>query len=106
MCSAEVTRKISHHEDIHRDVTLPSHFTRVTDREVVQRKFDQDRHIFESLRPYILLFSLSANICPSMITYFCNSFLLHSEIGEPPSQEVRRQQHRLKDRQCSIGSGG
>lgn len=45
----------------------------------------------------MLLFSFSARIFPSTITYLCISFFLHSGVRGLASQEVGRQQHRLED---------
>lgn len=45
----------------------------------------------------MLLFSFSASIFPSTITYLCISFFLRSGVRGLASQEVGRQQHRLED---------
>lgn len=45
----------------------------------------------------MLLFSFSASIFPSTITYLCISFFLRSGVRGLASQEVERQQHRLED---------
>lgn len=45
----------------------------------------------------MLLFSFSASIFPSTITYLCISFFLRNGVRGLASQEVGRQQHRLED---------
>lgn len=45
----------------------------------------------------MLLFSFSASILKSTITYLCISFFLRSGVRDLDSQEVGRQQHRLED---------
>lgn len=45
----------------------------------------------------MLLFSFSASIFPSTITYLCISFFLRSGVRGLAFQEVGRQQHRLED---------